>query len=431
MKAPNRTRLLFLVGGALCVAFLVALSARWWRAPENVRTGALTVRNLKSSGLVVKAWVGSNRASPGSLAPFWILFENESGRTLTNLRFVEFSLGETGFVKSGRCWSHGLPNCIEAENTQGFPLTINSAESVIVSAELMAGSDTGRFEPAAVYEWTDWLNNRHRDVITLGPISVVSGREERTIAFGRRFLSVLRDIAIPLLIFAAGIWIQRWSQRYSEVSQLRQNFLPRTLSDAQKYYMPMSSRLGPLQRSVRNLASAGDEERDEALWSLLRFLCQASLVSRKVGGLQFKNRRGEGLVGDCYQVIRKASEVHFGKRNLSYAVREMAVDEPFVTFLERLETAAPPLVRTAFLEIRGRFGLWIADTVDPLKRYAPVIEVFQLALCFELNAPFLAWYEEEEPFPKEGLAAEETALTQSFPAVGAKLKDYLQSRQQK
>ena len=58
----------------LALLAIPVLSGHWWRAPETVQTGPLTVRKQEKAGLLIKAWVATNRVKAGDAVPFWILF---------------------------------------------------------------------------------------------------------------------------------------------------------------------------------------------------------------------------------------------------------------------------------------------------------------------------------------------------------------------
>jgi len=434
----RRSVVVYLVAAGIVLA-LALMAGWWWGPPETVRTGQLTVRRRELGGLLVKAWVSTNRVPLHRELPFWILFENHSGEQVTALRFLHFSGAEAGFVpaKTGRCWTGEgtslVPACVDVDGrTELLPKGLDDGESIVVTARLRAGSETGSFEPNGVFEWTDAGGHRHRDIVALGPMHVFSPLQEFGVTLGRRAVGV----ALPLIVLVAGIWFQKWSQRHAEKTQTREGLLPRTLADVQKYYMPVSSRLARLQPHVSlltSVTSANALRRDQCLWSLLRFMGQMGWMVDKVGGVQFKNRAGEDLVSKCYSLVRRAVEKHLGARNLSFALREMSLTEPLVTFLERFERKTPRAMRRVFQELRCSFAAWILDRDDPFRSYASVLEVFSLTWAYEINAPFETWYEKPEIFPRQKLEELKADLkvVGAFSSLGTDLADYLATRNQK
>jgi len=196
------------------------------------------------------------------------------------------------------------------------------------------------------------------------------------------------------------------------------------LADAQKYYMPIVSRVRRFQRRFPQATNGSLEAREECFYSLLSFLRQLRFMIDGIGSLQFKNRQGEIVAGLAWSRLRNEVECHFPFLELERVHRAMEPGEDFATFLEHFTQEQTERVQP-FATLRQAFDAWLVSTTSPMGVLVPLIEILTIVMTVEINRPFEIWYGERDTFPKEDLETAGEALkeipdTEELRAVLAK-----------
>jgi hypothetical protein len=398
------------------------LTLRWRPSREEIPGGRLTKVRAAGGRLQARAWVAGNRVSVGGPVTFWIAFANDSDKPISGFSLVAFEAPEFG--KFGKCWEGGVPVC---ENQQRIvlPLTLPAGGSTTLSADLTAPPQVGIFAPTLVFQWRAASGAPIRDALTLGPIEVTSLARERMRYFATRGRDLLKDIAIPLALFLLGVLVQRETQRHAErgklaeekrtqINQIWQNLLPQSLSDAQKYYMPV---LSPLLRLDQYWPHAATDvgARNQCLYAFLLFLRRMKFLVDNIASFQFRNRAGESIAAQAYLLVRVEVEApaRFRAEDFELAMRKMKPQEDFAAFRARFEPTAPPDARLLFTRLDTAFHNWIRGTpAPPFADYLPLLRIISAVVEFEVNRPFEYWYGQREPFPEEGLTQAQTELSQ-------------------
>ena len=177
-----------------------------------------------------------------------------------------------------------------------------------------------------------------------------------------------------------------------------------------KYYLPLSSAIGSmlsfgsLRRSTKDPERKYDYARREFFG--LAFACRRMrYVADEVGGLFFKDLTGERIIGRCWRSFLKSFTDNFQDdyfRLLARITSPIKLDETGDAFLSRMDAKKPDGSFTEeaapLQEGWQRFQAWIdsEDYPSAIER----LEALRQVLGFEMNRPFLYWYERVDPIPQ-------------------------------
>jgi hypothetical protein len=194
---------------------------------------------------------------------------------------------------------------------------------------------------------------------------------------------------------------QTWQKRLSVMYELNT-----------KYYLPLNSTITSMVvfRGQRQAETNPDKKRDCARreFFYLALMCRKmNYIADEVGGLFLKDLTGERIIGRCWQSFLKSFTDDFRDeyfRLLTPMLAPMKVDETADAFFSRMDAqqadGSPTKEAAALQKAWQRFQAWIdgASYLSAIQR----VGVLRQVLAFEMNRPFLYWYERVEPLPGDG-----------------------------
>jgi len=170
---------------------------------------------------------------------------------------------------------------------------------------------------------------------------------------------------------------------------------------AAKCYLPLSL---AAERLAENLLALGTPEGDERVTFYYVLVCGKEMAKtrREIGGLYFKDLRGERLAGACWKRHRQAlmGRNEAGDFNLAIrnAVDRIAGTESYAAFKKQFEVKVaagqPPAFNDpdiqaaweGFMQWRQNNGQAIADVVRCLRGFSAIMD-------YESNRPYKYWYD--------------------------------------
>jgi hypothetical protein len=419
------------IATALIVAAAVLLAQEWVRPTEAIRGAKTGASANQSAPLIVRWGVNDNLVKEGSSIAMWFQFLNQTGSPIDGVGFAEFTV--PGFTPEAMCWRNG-PTCSANNSPVTWPVTLPAEGTAIVRTNL-TGTEAGRYNLSAVYNWRSSTGSEVRDAVTLGPIEVASWSQiVITNLFGR-----IAGVIVPLSLAVAGLLLQRFQskyeesrrqtekqrdddqraaekqrdeerrgdeQRYDAQSRREENerardaavlntLLLQQMHDTKKIYLPLSSKgnkmitdLERWQKTPGNVEIAHEIAYDVAMWWRL----QKHMIDQQ-GGFHLQSRAGEKVIQECWRVIKR-DMVDRITRPVLEAANNLPLDLDVTSFNTHRELE--PL-REAILQ-------WLNDRSQPMTTQLPVLKVLRAVLGFEMNRPFERWYVgEPHVFPAASL----------------------------
>jgi hypothetical protein len=464
-------------------ALAVLLLGLWvWQAVQEDATSSMRAAGVVSSAPVdeydirVDAWAADTRVIEGGKLPVLITIYN-STKGVVFVSFARFQ--HPGFAATNEnCWREGIPRCVEQHGSLLFvnlPRRLAPRESVTFAANLLAGTEPGRFAIAAVVAWGDAPENLdRRKPIALRPITVEGRFASGVLLFLRAFQSFVKDLALPLALAFLGFWLKQ--QEDARADQRRLDDEGRALLRKQDEDARATRRKEEEEaRAARRRQE--EEERDRArrheeearleqrkaaaeknaqtqqTWNLMllkshqnaeRHYMPMGTAAMRVSEYW---RRAETESADydlCFfsyllflarirRMIRSIGGFYFKSRSGEIIARTLwssIVDRSDALFTrslrERGTRALPP--NHTYAEYRDS----IADLPDVKEmkrtfddnreRFAPLVPLFEalaLILEFEMNRPYENWYQQREQFNH----VRATAVAAAMREFGAELSN--------
>jgi hypothetical protein len=396
------------------------------------RQAIFTSARTLQGDLEVSGWIDRNQAYAGEPISFELYLRNASGAPITvNLARIALS----DLEPSGKCWSPNRePVCSDSGRVQ-FPLQLIGGASVSLNASLQATNWPETVAPEFLFRWQDKSRAQRIAAIDLGPVRVTSSGVEPLARGARRLYRVLKDLALPLLLVAAGLFggeiVKKHFKRRAEedekralVNQVWGSFLPKALADAQTSYMPMMSRMTQLIRTAAELEALNinDEAIMEAaldwdddvveicLCKVIIFARFLGAVRAKIGGVHFRNLEGEAFVGLILRNFQLGLQAAIGEVKLARVLRAIKPSDDIATVHEKL--GAVRRFRNVTENTEGRaessdwlrkgFVKWCRAEPDSFFVHATLVGVCREVMGFEVNEPLAIWYDVKEDFAETG-----------------------------
>lgn len=416
-------------------------------------------------GLVVSGQVERSRVAADD-GPFtlWITFENRTAELVRELRFVG-PFRTPGFVQLEACWPSGVPACRqdagEGEDPIGLPADLSAGAAVTVRGDLKQQGRSGTFLLAGVYGWRDAQGRERRGVVWAGPVEVTKNwtdwrarvTEDLPEVLTGVVLPVAKDLAWPFAFFVLGWMFKAGEQWRAAVQQTWTQMLSKSHENSEHHYMPVSAAIygwrdrlepkrpaeppptapplrpaeglrarllrraqGPREKGGGHVVAAeptpaaplAEEQIDESLYYFALLLCRMQVLREKISGFYFKDRLGERIASDSWELLRERFEGRLpgseGIEKAELLARLVSEHDTFHEFKERLGEepvcAHPHAARRELWAVRQAFKDWIAQP-DFEKLELPVAKLLEEVLDFEMNRPYEPWYNRRESFNRK------------------------------
>jgi hypothetical protein len=431
---------------AVAVSLLILL--QWtYRLPRDLtrETPEAALFSNSSPGadkaISAQLWADRNKTRPDRTISVRLDLRDTNSLPVSNLRLLAVQV--PGFQIVGP--------------TPTLPISLPAFGSTAQVLSLQPTTDQGRFRVTVAYAWTNDKGGDSRDVVSIGPIEIGTEEQQRRIAFVRRVTSLFKDLTLPVVLAALGLWFQkRQSERdellkkqeierdekfkdHQEERDRRQevwgSILPRFHELCECHYLP-------IVRSLR-LVIQGSQETDwdeakasEYLFYVLALLRRMKYLRDEKGQIFFNNRTAEHVVGVAWRLFVMRVTAEFTSVKYDAALRLLEPKDSYLDFLEKAQArASRDLI---FKDLVPKLQDWIAREKsgkpgNDFVKYIQVLKVLREAFYFEANRPFDEyWYGEKPAFNLEvgilgGLPAEPAESAQELNAVVAKYIDETQS----
>lgn len=291
---------------------------------ELVRGESLTFRDLEM-------WTESERHFvPGDSVDIRVGLRNLGASPVS----ARVESDRDGIPVDGSCWRGMDLVCVDRRvgvDPDDFGWTLSPGSSLVLRGQLRAGAlATARVRvllrveaPALdVAEPPDSPRFLEAELPLPGePVARLDGFWQLLAQFIYEFA---KDFGLPIVGAVLGFWFahrvdaqrlrqQEASEREARVRESWNQMLPRVHSNAERFYMPISSALqGFRQEFDRLIAAAREEERlprdeqvlDKLLLHLVQLFCRHNHLNQEIGGYYFKSRAAEAAVAKGWHVLR-------------------------------------------------------------------------------------------------------------------------------
>jgi hypothetical protein len=403
----HKTLVLFISGlillAALCLLFFYPGS------PEGRPSESITrIAELKLQGMRVEARLQRNRIEDSSSDLLQVDLFNGSEKEIREPRLhlsaPGFSLGDNprAFSQDQRF----LP-CVDPT---GKPATAVPARSSCRFAVNLAPACLSGVYGVTVY--VDWAGpDAHADTaILLAPITIDRAWRLSTARFaraGRRLSSILKDLAVPIMLAVLGALFAAWQsgleasrleaeREQSERQEVGRLLLTRILDLARMHYLPfVTQATSVLNEAEKNRSSAFDSDFEKLFYHFLLLLKRMEVFRLTEGGIFFKRRDGEMAMTAAWFLLKTASYRGLGG-DLAVA-NAMKVIEPDWDYAA-YKTALPC---PAMQAVWKRFQAWRKVPLTPAKgaesfwQILGVMDAFQAIASFEGDTALQYWYEKD------------------------------------
>jgi hypothetical protein len=354
-----------------------------------------------------RAWVAAE-GSEGATR-LWAAIENRQNEPISDVSFVDFDA--PGFVRVGRCWDPAVqrswPSCHAGATIRDTgPWTIAPHSTAVWWADVMRESpDAGHFVVGGVFEWTD-TTGRHRGQLQTAALDLASIR--RPLGIPPAWLDFTKDLFLPVTLLVLGFIWQRLQQRRTDRQAVWSTMLEKSHANAERYYMPIDSAIMTFASSVdevKKLATTGSltpDAFDEATLWLLLLVKRNRIFLKKIGGYYFKNRIGESIAADCWELIfLRTLKPLMTRVLLDSAVEDL---EPFSTQADlRALCTKSAAYNTNYQNVRSKLMQWAGfDSVSGTLNYQGsalevdmhILDLWSIVLEVEMNRPEKLWYDD-------------------------------------
>jgi hypothetical protein len=262
---------------------------------------------------------------------------------------------------------------------------------------------SGSFSLVAVFGYSTAEGTRTHSAVTLGPLRVVAGWRDWFVPWAVAIQSVVVTLLLPITLVLVA-WLlpvmeKSWSESRAQAQQTWNLLLPYSMQTGREHYLPVASTLGWLSWSVKQPEPSSPTERAEyrreIVYYTLRFLRQMRDVRDQLGGLHFKNRKGEAAAAKCWGSIRDLLSKRFCLREYDAALDAVNPKDSFDRFSIRLERR--PIFRPALRRAEAIITDWLdGQSGLALKEYLPLLDFYRETLRYEVNRPLEYWYNAPE-----------------------------------
>jgi hypothetical protein len=454
-KHSNRiaVRVLLWVAAAMALAIFL----RWLYVlpvdlSREIPESALFSSSPSDSDKAVSAqlWADRNKISPGQTLSVRLNFRNTSALPVSDLRLVD--LQTPGFRIIG-------PTLQSPSSLPPFA----SATSPALTLQPTTGQ--GRFRIALVFVWSNKKVAEARDVVSIGPIEILSEGQRRRLAFLRRLATLFKDMTLPLVLAALGFWFQRRQSERDQVlkhaewerdtrlkteqalrdknfkedqeerdrrHQIWASILPRFHELSERHYLPIVRSLRIVTEQWQG-SDADDEKSSEYLYQVLMLLRRMKYLRDEKGQIFFSDRTAERVVSISWRLIVERVKAEFTTAKYDAALRMIEPADTYLDFVEKAQKANNNLIYKDLLpKLRGWVTTEKQGKPSDFNQYIQVLNVLKASFYFEANRPFDEyWYGSKPDFGLkldilDGLPTDPSETTE---ALRQTLKQYIADTQ--
>jgi hypothetical protein len=369
----------------------------------------------------------------GDESRIWVTIRNDGNPTLKNVRLAQLVQLHTGtytvkqvcvYGAETHCWKSAEEDCSPGAVAEGAGIEqaaptvpeLQSGQSATIFADLHACEDRENQNLMAMVGWTLPNGTLSRAGVPLGANSIRGG--------WNRLWTGTKELAVPIFLALLGALLAylnwRREQLAKELDQKRENadkahadlraqaaqtwekMLPQSHEYATKYYMPLQGALKGLLDSSTTLGS----ELSFYYWAL--FERRNTHLVREAGGFYFKDRVGEELVIQSYEMYRTTmtagttdQERKADMERISRLMTKIEPQETLASFEQKRRGVyqvsgadATETVETRTI-LRENFDAFKKQLADPAAAHhagVDYLRVYEAVLAFEMNRPYEYWY---------------------------------------
>jgi hypothetical protein len=242
--------------------------------------------------------------------------------------------------------------------------------------------------------------------------------------FSAAIYSVLKDLALPVLLGILAFGFQHSLQERARAQAVRQALIPRATENVVRYLLPIVSAVSSLQKAVTN------GETTAAFFYLVFVLKRMRDLTTAGGGIVLGNLASERFPMDCWGIFFARMKQRYGYMDLSHTMDLMTDHESISQFCTALLDApeATRAVRTAaVLRFQQEYLKDFAKENFGSQLLLPILQI--MAKVFEVEGNWLhrGWYEDEELNEELKVPTDKWRLTITNADLGAKAKLLLES----
>jgi hypothetical protein len=375
---------------------------------------------------------------------FWITIQNKTPSDLSQIRLTQFP---DGYQITEVCFFIPQPDpaskkqdkpCANPEQLADrditMPLVIPAGQNLTVGGRLKPYNTHKKETLTLVLEWTVTSKPSSSVTVALGENQVQDNWHDWSSSW---FYQLLKDLALPIVLLVFGTWLNLSTKRRDARSETLKLMLPVSHKYAAKYYLPLSratERAGEaLYDITETLAIVAspinidliklESDRNRSLFYILLAKRLLDDMRKAIGGLYFKDLRGEFLASSC---IRKFGDL-LGEdkaplamelQRLSTMVQPM---DTYETFETKFLGVSSPLTaeEAATASARELFQKW-ADDDEKRRRALELLSALTVILDFEANRPYGYWYDEMNKIDLVGLNKKDPTGAQGDEYVNVK-----------
>ena len=392
-------------------------------------------RSGSSDPVAGRAWVGADRVELETR--LWLAIENRQDEDITSVTFVDFDL--PGFSQKEPCWTANArtawPSCLAGSSAPSSgPWTVAAHSSIVLWADMTRSSEhPGRFVVSGVFEWSD-KKGRHQSQLQTTPLEVTGiSWKHRPLGFSPEWLEFAKDLFLPLTLVGIGFILQRLQQKRTDRQAVWATMLAKSHTNAERHYMPIESAILTFEGSIEDVrtraAPLAPAAFDEATLWLLLLLKRNRILHKKIGGVYFKNRIGEFIATECWNIVYfQTVRPMIGRALLDQVVEPL---DAFESLSALNDKRAQPAFATAYQDVRSHLMTW--SGFDPatgglqwaasgLKLDILFLRLWSIVLEVEMNRPEKLWYD------KEWIVASEPPLSEQLDQVWSEIESLLPVR---
>jgi hypothetical protein len=389
-----------------CVATVFVLLFLGWMAGAYPTPGEpLSARyraEATTAGLHIVSWVRIDQAVPGE--PFTVRYAVTNG-TPRPIRLRSALFEAPGFE---------LPPHRDHEVLAGG--------SVIVREDLIPRRRSGAAMITALFTWRDAAGALQKQAVALGPVRFTSSLLEALSNAAATLLSLLKTLALPVVLAMLGYILQQRQQDLVQERQAWASMLPVSHENNTKFYIPMLGGIRAFGTRLKEFAKdpTKNDLCKQACFFLLFTFRRMREMEKKGSGFYLMDRTGEELVASCWDAFwdRMRIELH-PYEDVSALLDAMGPNESTSSHKEKMKAAG---LEDKVQEVEDRFARWAKGS--KAKDFSLLL-LFSVLLEFELNRIYKFWYGSEPTFPTRAFAELLSDLRSDFPGLSAAVETYV------
>jgi hypothetical protein len=380
---------------------------------------------------------------------FWVTIQNKTDLSLAKVRLMHLP---EGYQVKQLCFYAPQQGSAGTEEKKCADDAAILTDSIELPNPVLAGHSVtaaGRLAPKTahrketltlVVEWTPAAKPAASSSSKNQPPATPPAPSSLTVSLGENqvqnwwedwsgswFYQGLKDMALPVVLLGLGTWLNLSTKRRDARSETLKQMLPVSHKYAAKYYLPLSrateraiAALNEITAQLEPRSSPPALDPAKLLASTKKAFFYILLTGRvldgtrrAIGGLYFKDLRGEFLAASCIKAFERllggdTSQLSLALQSVSSKLEKTATYETFETkFLSTSVTPTPEqLASSAAWTL---FEPWIQTNDNDRRASIELLSALTIILDFEANRPYSYWYDKLEPLQVTRLDRKDTA----------------------